>query len=107
MGLRWSSLQVRYWGVVSSDSFGVVMGATVVVVDVVVVVVDVVDVVVVVVVSSFVCIDVDDVLLLAVVGGVLLVWKVVVGLFWILGLRMFRDKVAEVVVVVGYGDRRM
>ena len=50
---------------------------------------------------------VDDVLLLAVVGGVLLVWKVVVGLFWILGLRKFRDKVAEVVVVVGYGDRRM
>ena len=100
MGLRWSSLQVRYWGVVSSGSFGVVMGATVVVVDVV-------DVVVVVVVSSFVCIGVDDVLLLAVVGGVLLVWKVVVGLFWILGLRMFRDKVAEVVVVVGYGDRRM
>ena len=106
MGLRWSSLQVRYWGVVSSNSFGVVMGATVVVVDVVVVVVDVVDVVVV-VVSSFVCIGVDEVLLLAVVGGVLLVWKVVVGLFWILGLRMFRDKVAEVVVVVGYGDRRM
>ena len=85
---------------VSLGSFGVVVGATVVVVDVV-------DVVVVVVVSSFVCIGVDDVLLLAVVGGVLLVWKVVVGLFWILGLRMFRDKVAEVVVVVGYGDRRM